>query len=1140
MKKRIRFCKHQLGIIIASFLVFLTSATLAQELNLLSVTLTNSPAIEGIKNMPADFVVKGKVSGGSAPLAGVTVTEKGTRNATTTNADGTFSINVSSSKAILVFTSVGYVTQEVAVSNRSTLNITLESESKEMEAVVVTALGITKSKKALAYSVAEVKSEDIVKASNANLMKSLDGKVSGVNFTNLSSDPTSSVLVNIRGTTALPSVGDGNVALKGQPLFVIDGIPVGTHTFTNKDGVDFGNILSQLNPEDIASVTILKGGSAGALYGSEGGNGVIMITTKSGKGGKKGIGVSYNTSYTWDQPYQFIETQTLYGQGERAYEWQYDNSDVWGPKLDGSFSADYWDVKEQAWKNKPMISYNENRIKAYLQTGNTSTNNVSVFGNYDKGSFRLSLANMNNKGVMPNTKTDQKSINLNAQYKLTDKLRVSVSSSYIRTYSPNKANSVGSNSVLNTLLFGLPPNLQPLSEMKNYWLNGYEGISQNGAMMNTNGRVQVDNPWWTTYEKIHRFTRDNYFGKLQLDWDISNAFSLMLRTGMENVKENYELRQSAGGRSNPQSGQFGVTTNNFTLYNSDVILNFNKNIGKLSINASGGYNYSYSNSNATDILAFGLAVPGLFTINNGLVRSVNNPNDGPYKWGVGQSSSVYGTATFGWDNKLFVDVTGRNDWKGILQEEKINYFYPSVSASWIVSETFTLPKAINFLKLRGAWADVGNGLTRQRSINTYSFESNDWGGVKTVNIGTRLVDPEIKPMRSITKEAGLDIWLLNNRVKFDFTYFIKDQVNQLGDIPTVQGTGFSGMTTNVGDVRSKGIEWGLTVTPVRSRNWNWDVSASFTQYKATIRRLSDRFAPNGYIFGNYDGKTKVKIAVGEEIGNIYEENPILRMKGGKYDGMAILDGDGKVQRSSDERDRAQLGNYNPKFILGLNTTLRYKQFSLSLVGSLRKGGRYISVNQQYMESNGYAMTTLGAGPDASWVGGRDAENGGLPWPEKGASDFESVNSYNDPIRSDFNDASYAKGIFLNPNFAGGTPTDADYIVNGADPNNTYYDFPYNALGDVIWNFTSTRVYDATNFKLREIALSYTLPNALTSRIKLYDITLSVIGRNVFQWNASGRNEDPESAFTGVGVNQGVLRATLPPVRSIGFKLGVNF
>ena len=241
-------------------------------------------------------------------------------------------------------------------------------------------------------------------------MKSLDGKISGVNLTSMSSDPTSSVLVNIRGTTAMPSVNDANVAVKGQPLYVIDGIPVGAQTFTAKNGVDFGNILSQLNPQDIESITVLKGGSAGALYGSEGGNGVVMITTKSGKSGKKGIGVSFSTTATMDSPYQFIKEQKVYGQGERAFEWQYDNTDTWGPKLDGKYSDNFWNTKTQKWENGPMVSANEDRVKAYLQTGSTVTTNVGVTGNYEKGAFRLSLSNMSNTGVMPNTKTNQKSI----------------------------------------------------------------------------------------------------------------------------------------------------------------------------------------------------------------------------------------------------------------------------------------------------------------------------------------------------------------------------------------------------------------------------------------------------------------------------------------------------------------------------------------------------------------------------------------------------------------------------------------------------------------------------------------------------------------------------------------------------------
>jgi hypothetical protein len=260
--------------------------------------------------------------------------------------------------------------------------------------------------------------------------------------------------------------------------------------------------------------------------------------------------------------------------------------------------------------------------------------------------------------------------------------------------------------------------------------------------------------------------------------------------------------------------------------------------------------------------------------------------------------------------------------------------------------------------------------------------------------------------------------------------------------------------------------------------------------------------------------------------------------------MPLLDGDaGEFQNSPNELDRTQLGNYNPDYILGLNSSLRYKGFTLNLVGSYRKGGKYISVNQQYMESNGRAFTTLSSGPNNPyWNGGRTPQLGGMPWPAAGSSAYDNINSNNDNQRSDFNDASYAKGVFLNPNYTGdpAKATDADYIVNGADPNNTFYQFPYNSYGDVIWNFTSTRVYDATNFKMREVSLTYTLPNSITSKIRVNNVNISLIGRNVFQWNASGRHEDPESAFTGVGTNQGILRATLPSIRSMGFKLAFEF
>ena len=1092
--------------------------------------------------------VNGVVSSSSGELLpGVNVVVKGTNSGVTTDLNGKYNITVPGTQATLVFSFVGFETKEIAVAGKTVINVTLMQANVAINEVVVTALGISKSKKSLAYSVSEVKSEDLVRGGNTNVMKAMDGKVSGVNLTNLSSDPTSSVLVNIRGTTVMPSTSDANVTVKGQPLYVIDGIPVGNQTFTNKNGVDFGNILSQLNPEDIESITVLKGGSAGALYGSDGGNGIVMITTKSGKGGKKGLGVSVSETVTWEQPYQFLEVQREFGQGERAFEWQYDNTDCWGPKLDGSYVGDYWNVVTKKWDNGPMTSQEGNRVQAYLQTGSTKTTNVSVNGNYDKGSFRLSLSNMGNTGVMPNTKTSQNSVTFNSEYKLTDKIRITANANYVRTTSPNKANVAGSSSLLNNLMYNFSSNLQPLADMKDYWLTGYDGILMNGAIMRDNGiDVAEDNPWWRTYEMINRFNRDNVFGKLQLDWQLNKDFALVLRSGMENVKENYEYRQSFGkqrlsSRGVSGDGAFATNSSNSVIINSDAILTFNKAVGKFDISAVGGVNYSYSNSESYSVSAGSLSVPSLFSITNVFPGRLT----AGYGWGAGHSYSVYGTADIGWNKQVYLGVTGRQDWKGNLAEEKISYFYPSVSASWMISETFALPKAIDMFKLRLGLANVGNGLTRLRPIDTYAFESPDWSAtVKTANINASLVDPNIKPMQSVTKEIGIDAWLLNKRVLIDFTYFVKDQNNQLGGIPLVQGTGFTSMITNVGDVRSKGYEWGLTIVPVRTEDFTWDLTASFTHYKAHILRLSDQFAPNGYIFAGYDGKTKVKIAVGEEIGNIYEENPILRVQTGKYAGMPLLDGDaGEFQKSSNEKDRAQLGNYNPNYILGLNTTLRYKAFSLNLVGSLRAGGKYISVNQQYMESNGALATTLGSGPDNPWWnGGRDAEHGGMAWPAEGSSIYDNINANNDGQRSDFHDASYAKGVFLNPNYEGDPKdaTDADYIVNGADPNNTFYQIPYNSYGDVIWNFTSTRVYDATNFKLRELSLTYTLPNLLTSKARINNVNISLVGRNLFQWNASGRNEDPESAFAGVGVSQGVMRATLPSIRSLGFRIIFDF
>lgn len=1098
-------------------------------------------------------VVSGKVTDlqdGSA-LPGVNVVLKGTANGSVTDSDGNYSVSIPSSGGTLVFSFIGFKTQEVDAGEKTIINAQMTTEARGLDEVVVTALGIERSKKSLAYSISDVKSEDLVKGGAINAMKSLDGKISGVNLTSLSSDPTSSVLVNIRGNSLLPTLGG---AANSQPLYVINGVPMYNSTASGnsiaaQNGVDFGNILSQLNPEDIESITVLKGGSAGALYGSAGGNGVIMITTKSGKGGKKGIGVSASVATTADSPYRFIKEQNQYGQGERADSWQYDNTDTYGPKLDGSFTGDFWNTKTQQWENGPQRSANEDRVKAYLQTGTTVTTNVNLDGNYDKGSFRLSVTDMKNTGVMPNTKTTQNSISFNSDYRLTDKIKITANANYVRTYSPNKANVTGSNSILNRLLFNLPTNLQPLSDMKNYWLTGFDGLLMNGAIQRDNGIDQSEpNPWWITNEQLNIFTRNNFFGKIQMDWKLNDNFSLLLRSGLNNLNENYEYRQSFGiqrlsNRPGSGDGAFNANTSNAFNVVSDAIISYNKTVSDFTFAAAAGVNYVYNSANSYYTNASALSTPNWFNTANAFPNKLT----AGYDWSARPQHSFYGTFDVSWKEQLFLGLTGRQDYIGNLSEEKINYFYPSVSASWLVNESFVLPQQFDMVKVRLAYANVGNGLINYRNIDTFGYTVPDWSGsVKTGTVSSTLIDPSIKPMSSVTKEVGLDMWLFRKKIMLDLTYFSKSQINQTGSVPVVPGSGYTSMTTNIGDVTNKGIEIGLTINPVKSNDWNWSVTGSFTHYKATMTSLSDQFlGSGGYYFANYDGKTMVKVAPGEVIGNIYEQNPILRVTSGKYAGMPLLDDDGKFQNSG-AADRQQIGNYNPNYILGLNTTLTYKRFSLNMVGSFRVGGKYVSVNQQYMDSNGRSIESLSSGDNNPyWKGGRDASMGGLPWPAVGSSDYQEMNDYNDPNHNDnLNDAGYAKGVWLVP--GSDASNDANYVVNGADPKNTFYDFTYNAFGDVIWNFAGLRSYDATNFKMREISLNYNLPTALATKMKLTNVNLSFIARNVFQWNKSGRNEDPETAFTNVAGTgggagaQGVLRATLPSIRSLGFKLSLSF
>ncbi len=1090
----------------------------------------------------AQNIVTGNVKDDTGQsLPGVSVVVKGTTTGTVTDIDGKFSLSVPMNST-LVFSFVGMKSKEVAIGNQRKIDVALVSSSIGVDEVVVTALGISREKKSLAYSVSEVKSNDLARGGNANLVKSLDGRVSGVNFTSTSTDPAGSVFVTIRGATSLNIQSS---TASSQPLFVIDGIPMGTAGIDNRNGADFGNLLSQLNPDDIESISVLKGASAGALYGSAAGNGVIMITTKTGKGGKQGIGVSVNSSMFFDVPYNFFKTQTEYGIGVRASYVLPGQGYDWGAKFSDfpNFPIDQYNTLTQRVETRLFQPANEIRLKEFMQTGATLNFNASVAGNYKDGSFRFGIGKMSNTGVMPNNRTDRINANFSAEYNISKRLKISLNGNYMGQYSPNKTSA--NSQVIEELTMEFLAHLQPIKEMQTVWKKGFEGVLQNSPYYKPDGTPYANNPYMYVYSEINTYRKDNFFGKAQLDFEIIKALKLMARTGIDYNGDNYEYKRGKDfAASDQRDGKYSVQATNGLTVQNDLMLIWNKPFGKFSTNATLGYNYAFSNSYNYSANAEKLVRANDYSLSNAVAGTMTSSNS----WGIGKSQSVYATGQLGYADQIYLDASGRNDWSGILEEDKNHHFYPSLSMSWLPSTTFKLPKIINLLKLRAGIAQVGHGIGKPRSNNTFSFSPLDYGSTKIVNIGGNLVDPNIQAEVTTSYEGGFDLAMLDRRISAEFTIYKKIHDNQQGYIPTSPGVGYGGMLTNVGTVEAKGYEFSLNFNPVRTKDWNWDFGVNYSTVESTITKLSTQYVPNGYTFYGNGPNIDIRLAEGEKIGTMWGDRTFQRMPAtSKYAGMLIIADSGTDWKySTNEADRQAIGNYNPDFILGMNSSVKWKNLRLGLVGSFRKGGKYISDIERRAVTNGHSLRTIGDvvnGPSAYESGGRDAASGGYPWPAASAMKYQlmanlvqTYSSYGTNVRTD--DATYMKGVWLKP---GGNPNnDADYIVNGADPLATFWGLPGLLLGQEFWAFPQSLLRDATNFKLKEITIDYTIPSRFTKKLNIENVVIGLVGRNIFQWNKDDANCDPESAFEGIGSNQGIVGKALPSIGSYGFKLSFDF
>ncbi|MCO5240722.1 MAG: SusC/RagA family TonB-linked outer membrane protein [Chitinophagaceae bacterium] len=1066
----------------------------------------------------ARFSVSGRVTDANgAPLINVSVLEKSTNNGTVTREDGGFSLSVADDNAVLVFSIVGYKMQEVAVGGRSRISITLESDAQDLSAVVVTAMGIKREKRSLGYSVGNINGEELNETPQPNVLNAMSGKVAGVQISQMGGSPGSSVKVIIRGATSLNN--------DNQPLFVIDGVPVANQLNNGFSEADMGNPISDLNPDDVANISVLKGPSAAALYGSRAGNGVILITTKSGRGANKGLGVSVNTALTYDVPYKYVPVQNKFGSGKSgAHVFEEGENENWGSQLDVGEKWVQWNSNGEA---VPLVSY-PNRFKDFFQTGVMNSNNISVSGNYDKGTFRLSAGNVTGTGISPNTDLERMTLALNTTYKMSNKLTATANFSINQSGSDNRPIIDGGRTDPVRSLYeeGAQVNINDLRE---YWEPGQEGITQRKY------KLKQNNPWFVAYENPTGYNRDRTVGKLQLDYDITNDLGLMVRYTRDAYEE---VREAKKGYDNYDQQKGGYELDN--LYrketNVDVMLNYKKRFGDdWSLNAYAGASKMEQNYREIYNAASQLVVPGLYTISNGVPGAVSYSS---YK-SLKQIYGVYGMASVGYKNLVYLDLTARNDWSSTLPVANRSYFYPSASLSMILSDMVSMPSWIEFTKLRVGSAQVGNDVGPYSLNQTFSTAA-DWGTAKRMFMGGLLRNENLKPEISTSHEAGIEIQFLKNRIGLDATYYITRNKNQVLSIGLPIESGASSKLINAGLVEGRGWDVRLTTVPIANKNFKWEMNFNFSRNRTTIKELAEGITY--FPFLSYSG-AEVRTYEGGQIGDIFML-PMLVVKdpSSPYYGYPIVDNAGRYQTDNDVNNMVKIGNFNHDFMLGIQPSFTYKSFSLYMNIDWRQGGSFYSNSMMFMGNNGQLEETLTgvpydknkslpdqikANPEAylgHWIGGRNAEYNGLPWTGPQADIREQ-------------DASFNPGVYQK--IVNGEIT---FVENLGGPDTKWLD-PFTAYRYSTRPFPDRNTYSATYVKVREIALSYKLPTSFVRGMRMQGASLSFVANNIFQWNAAGIPIDPEHAFRQSGGvwSQGVeYYSMMPWTVSLGFKLSVDF
>lgn len=1047
-----------------------------------------------------DKNIKGKVTDSTgSELPGVSIVLKDTEEGTITDIEGNFMLPVDKDRATLILSFIGFTTKEVAVKSGIYHSIILNEDVLALDEVVVTALGIKRDKKSLGYSSQEVKGDNMNVGNDANMLNKLMGKVAGVQITAGNSGAGSSSRVVIRGESSFSN--------DNQPLYVIDGVPINNNIQSNLAGtpqeVDYGNGAGEVNADDIESLSILKGANAAALYGSRAANGVVLITTKSGKTKNK-FQVAFNTTTTFESVLRLPKYQNSYSQGlDGQFEYwdgnnghgTQDHQDMsWGRPIDGSLvpqfnspsigadgktyrGADVFARNGAAITPTPLTAQPDN-VRDFFETGVTYNNNLALSGSNDRGDFRISYTNLYSTGVLPNVDLRRNTINLSSGYKFTDKFAGKANVSYINSSSSNRP-SMGygpENPMYTFTWFGRQVDTGSLRE---YWQQGYEGTKQFHFNSGWN-----DNPFFTMYENTNGYDKNRIYGNASLSYDFLDNLKLTARSGID---FSHDLRQSKRAYSTQRflTGAYKRENVSFYEWNTDALLQWNQSFNQvwrtdLAVGANSmvqhhSYDYNFAN---------GLSVPGVYNLGNASSNVSVIQKDSQKR-----INSALFTGQISFKELVFLNVTARNDWSSSLTRSdgsgNNSYFYPSISMSAVMSDILQLPGCITYWSIRGGYAEVGSDTEPYRLENSYAY-AQPYGSTSGVELPSTLANNELKPERMRSIEIGTDFRMFHNRVGLDLTYYNTLNTNQIVEIPISSTSGYQTRYINAGEIRNYGIEATLSLTPIQLKNsFQWDSNLNFSMNRSRVEKISKEYDQYVYswaaIYSDQDARVYAIAREGEAMGNLYGT-------GFKYtdDGQLMVDASGLPVA---DPTLVKLGNYNPDFILGFYNKFSYKGFTLDFLLDWHQGGEFVSRTFGMGMESGVLDKTANRTPEEMVVNG-------VIWDEASQNYIQNTKQV--------------------------SPRD-------------YYRNLYRRFHE------TESTFSATFLKLREVKLGYTFPAQWFAKAPIKNLSLSLVGRNLFMWTKGQNYVDPEAiAYEGSSITPGVEEMSYPSTKSIGFSINVVF